>query len=103
MNKIIIYLQIESTNGPIKVDSSHIYHGEIIGEPNSFVFGSIHDGVFEGKIISEKDSYYVEKAKHYFPNRSSYIDEGFHSVIYNEKDVNDPYTHQRKGKLNLQR
>lgn len=39
----------------------------MIGEPNSYVFGSILDGVFEGKIITERDAYYVEHAKRYFP------------------------------------
>lgn len=39
----------------------------MIGDRNSYVFGSILDGVFEGKIITERDAYYVEHAKHYFP------------------------------------
>lgn len=44
----------------------------MIGDRNSYVFGSIHNGVFEGKIITERDAYYVEHAKHYFPtNRTA--------------------------------
>lgn len=44
----------------------------MIGDRNSYVFGSIHNGVFEGKIITERDAYYVEHAKHYFPtNRTT--------------------------------
>ena len=39
----------------------------MIGDRNSYVFGSILDGVFEGKIITERDAYYVEHAKRYFP------------------------------------
>jgi disintegrin and metalloproteinase domain-containing protein 10 len=32
----------------------------------------------------------VEKAHFYFPN-GSYVEEGFHSVIYKDQHVNDPY------------
>lgn len=78
------------------VDTSHIYNGHVLGEPNSHVFGSIHDGVFEGKIITENDAYYIEHAKRYFPN-GTHHDYGFHSVIYNERDVaDDPFAHRRK-------
>lgn len=93
----IPHLQIDSPKGIISVDSSHIYRGEVLGEPDSLVFGSIHDGVFEGKIITDRDAYYVENAKHYFPNQS-YLDHGFHSVIYNENHVEDAYAHRREGK-----
>lgn len=71
----------------------------MLGEPDSLVFGSIIDGVFEGKIITDRDAYYVENAKHYFPNRT-HLDHGFHSVIYNENNVDDPYAHRRDGKSN---
>ncbi|XP_063702279.1 disintegrin and metalloproteinase domain-containing protein 10 isoform X2 [Culicoides brevitarsis] len=87
-------LVVDSTNGPVNVDASHIYHGDVIGDSKSHVFGSLHDGVFEGKIITARDSFYVEKARHYFPNASS-VD--FHSVIYNERHVGDPYEHLREG------
>lgn len=79
------------------IDTSHIYHGHVVGDPQSHVFGSLHDGVFEGKIITENDSYYVEHAKRYFPN-CTHLDYGFHSVIYNERDViDDPFEHKRKS------
>lgn len=40
---------METPNGELPyVDTSHVYHGQVLGEPNSHVFGSIHDGVFEG-------------------------------------------------------
>ncbi|XP_055907029.1 disintegrin and metalloproteinase domain-containing protein 10 isoform X1 [Eupeodes corollae] len=84
-----------STNEPIDVSTSHIYAGDVIGERKSFVFGSILDGVFEGKIITERDAYYVENAKHYFPNHT-YKTDGFHSIIYNEKHVDDPYKDVRE-------
>lgn len=88
--------QIHSPQGEINMDTSHIYQGEVLGEPNSHVFGSIIDGIFEGKIITDEHAYYVENAKHYFPNHT-HLDHGFHSVIYNERDVlDDPYAHRRK-------
>ncbi|EDV33103.1 uncharacterized protein Dana_GF22940, isoform A [Drosophila ananassae] len=65
-------LDFYDSNGPIDVSTDHIYEGEVIGDRNSYVFGSIHNGVFEGKIITERDAYYVEHAKHYFPtNRTA--------------------------------
>lgn len=64
------------------------------------MFGSITDGVFEGKIVSPKGSYYVEKSKHYFPHSSN---QSFHSVIYNENHVEDPYRDRRQGKYYLSR
>ncbi|XP_055635491.1 disintegrin and metalloproteinase domain-containing protein 10 isoform X2 [Toxorhynchites rutilus septentrionalis] len=100
-------LEIHTDGGPIEADTSHLYQGEIIGDPESHVFGSIIDGVFEGKLITGRDSYYVERAKHYFRNSSRpethplhHTDEHrapFHSVIYNEQHVDDPYRHRRKG------
>ncbi|XP_035910988.1 disintegrin and metalloproteinase domain-containing protein 10 isoform X1 [Anopheles stephensi] len=100
-------LEIHTEKGPVAVDSSHIYHGEVIGDPESYVFGSIFDGVFEGKVITSEDEYYVERAKHYFRNSSkpethplhhTGDDEPpFHSVIYKDRDVDDPYRHRRKG------
>lgn len=94
--------------GPIEVDASHLYEGELIGDRDSTVFGSIIDGVFEGKVIagSGRDAYYVERAKHYFRNSSDpethplhHVpghDRPFHSVIYKEEHVDDPYRHRRK-------
>lgn len=64
------------------------------GEPGSTVFGSILDGVFEGKIISPSESYYVEKASRYFPKNNN---ASFHTVVYKESDVEDPYRHIRTG------
>lgn len=88
---------MDTPNGELPyIDTSHIYHGHVLGEPKSHVFGSLHDGVFEGKIITENQAYYIEHAKRYFPNRT-HLDYGFHSVIYNERDViDDPFAHKRK-------
>lgn len=55
------------------------------------------DGVFEGKITSPKGSYYVEKAHHYFPH-NQHPNRTFHSVIYREDHVQDPYEGKREGK-----
>lgn len=92
-----VCIQVDTPNGELPyVDTSHIYHGHVLGDPHSHVFGSLHDGVFEGKIITENNAYYVEHAKRYFPNRT-HLDYGFHSVIYNERDVtDDPFAHKRK-------
>ncbi|KAF7272279.1 hypothetical protein GWI33_014925 [Rhynchophorus ferrugineus] len=67
------------------------------GEPDSEVFGSIRDGIFEGKIVLPKGSFYVEKAHHYFPHEK-HPNLTFHSVIYQEDHVQDPYENIREGK-----
>uniref|UniRef100_A0A348G5Z3 ADAM10 endopeptidase n=1 Tax=Odontomachus monticola TaxID=613454 RepID=A0A348G5Z3_ODOMO len=77
-------------------DISHIYKGHLIGEPDSYVFGSVSDGVFHGKIISPKSgAWYVERAHYYFPPHE--VNETLHSVIYHENDVGDPYEDVRQG------
>jgi len=68
------------------------------GEADSHVFGSLSDGVFEGKVVSAKDgAFYVEKAHHYFPKEANAT---FHSVIYHADNVTDPYEHMRTGMKN---
>ncbi|XP_063229984.1 disintegrin and metalloproteinase domain-containing protein 10 [Bacillus rossius redtenbacheri] len=78
----------------VPVDTSHIYRGHVADEPDSLVFGSISDGIFEGKILTQQGSFYVEKAHHYFPKRDN---TSFHSVIYSENDITDPYEKLRTG------
>ncbi|XP_048517768.1 disintegrin and metalloproteinase domain-containing protein 10 isoform X3 [Dendroctonus ponderosae] len=80
----------------IDMDTAHVYSGHILGEPDSKVFGSISEGVFEGKIVSPSGSYYVEKAHHYFPQKT-HPNRTFHSVIYHEDHVHDPYEAMREG------
>ncbi|XP_046420360.1 disintegrin and metalloproteinase domain-containing protein 10 isoform X1 [Neodiprion fabricii] len=78
------------------LDTSHIYHGHILGEAESHVFGSISNGVFHGKIVSPRGgAWYVEKAHHYFPPHE--VNETHHSVIYHEDDVIDPFADIREG------
>lgn len=64
------------------------------GEPGSAVFGSIHDGMFEGKILSKLGNLYIEKASRYFPQSANV---SFHSIVYRESDVEDPYKKLRTG------
>lgn len=82
------------TESKRQLDTSHIYEGEVLGDKESYVHGSISDGIFHGRISTSKDTYFVENAKYYFPDKSR--DEiGFHSVIYRDKHVDDPYREQR--------
>ncbi|XP_055712514.1 disintegrin and metalloproteinase domain-containing protein 10 isoform X2 [Phlebotomus papatasi] len=90
-------LVIDGSDGPVAVDTSHIYQGELLNVPKSHVFGSVIDGVFEGRILTGRQSYYVENAKHYFPNSTHRDESGFHSVIYKESHVSDPYDDIRQG------
>lgn len=91
-------LRVDDAQGrPLQVDTAHIYHGDLIDEAGSSAFGSIIDGVFEGKIHSPTaGNYYVEKSHHYFPH-NKHPNRTFHSVIYNEEHVHDPYEHLRHG------
>ena len=120
-------LQVVTTDElPVAFDVSHVYEGRLVDDPHSVVHGSVIDGVFEGKIVTERDTFFVEHAKHYFPeikngsrrtdalDRFKYSVEGeetekadqednvavkldFHSVIYKDEHVDDPYAHKRKG------
>ncbi|XP_044757253.1 disintegrin and metalloproteinase domain-containing protein 10 isoform X2 [Coccinella septempunctata] len=89
-------LEVHGENGKIDVDTGHIYHGNLVGEPQTDVFGSVINGVFEGSIITPKGRFFVEKAHHYFPI-SKHPNRTFHSVIYHEDHMNDPYEHLHKG------
>ncbi|XP_074094703.1 zinc-dependent metalloprotease kuz isoform X5 [Cotesia typhae] len=90
-------LVIEGPSGEIEdMDTSHIYEGHLVGESNSYVFGSISDGVFHGKIVSpHSGAWYIERAHYYFPHHA--INESLHSVMYHENDVIDPYANIRNG------
>lgn len=70
---------------------------DVLGEPESVVFGSLLDGVFEGKIVSPSTgAYYVEKASRYFPAeplKTNTTELDFHSIVYKETDVDDPHEH----------
>ncbi|XP_018322244.1 disintegrin and metalloproteinase domain-containing protein 10 isoform X2 [Agrilus planipennis] len=90
-------LEVHGPNGkPVHVDTAHIYKGRVIGEPDSVVFGSVIDGVFEGKIVTPKGNFFVEKSYRYFPEHK-HPNRTFHSVIYREDHVSDPYENRRAG------
>ncbi|KAF4532479.1 hypothetical protein B566_EDAN003055 [Ephemera danica] len=98
-------LEVIGPSGNVEpVDTSHIYQGHILGEPGSHVFGSLSEGRFEGKIVSpHTGAYYVEHAHRYFKNATRpgvapTPDNSvtFHSIIYHERDVSDPY-HSRRS------
>ncbi|KAL4708304.1 hypothetical protein ACJJTC_007710, partial [Scirpophaga incertulas] len=90
--------KVEGSQGQLHdVDTAHIYHGELTDDPRSTVFGSVTDGVFEGKIVAHDGSYYVEHARRYFPPNGTRT--RVHSVIYREGDVSDPYAHRRHGHI----
>ncbi|XP_064086385.1 disintegrin and metalloproteinase domain-containing protein 10-like isoform X1 [Macrobrachium nipponense] len=79
------------------LDFSHVYEGTLADDPNSRVWGSIRDGVFEGVIESDHDgTYYVERAHKYFKGHNA-TRSGFHSLIYHDRHVEDPYARLRTG------
>ncbi|KAF7489834.1 Disintegrin and metalloproteinase domain-containing protein 10 [Sarcoptes scabiei] len=61
---------IEDGDGrPIQVHLDHLVTGHLLHEPNSLVYGSIRDGIFDGKIYStipNEEVLYVERANKYF-------------------------------------
>lgn len=91
------------------VDLSHIYEGQLIDEPGSHCFGAIRNGVFDGQIYSPSHGlYYVERANRYFQESKNDLHENdnktkFHSVIYHEKHLIDPFHHSKKVNLGLNR
>ena len=80
-------------------DLSHIYEGHLVNsdseKDHAHCFGAIRDGVFDGQIATDEGTYYVERANKYFPDLTN---DTFHSVIYHEKHLKDPFHHSRSGK-----
>ncbi|XP_059091577.1 disintegrin and metalloproteinase domain-containing protein 10-like isoform X2 [Tigriopus californicus] len=104
------------------LDTSHIYEGKLLDDPDSHCFGAIRDGVFDGQISTRRGTYFVERASRY-----AHIDlnsahqakpttanprygrfgqmepepvvgnKTIHSVIYHEAHVNDPFRHGKYG------
>ena len=76
---------------------------ELSDEPGSHCFGAIRDGVFDGQIHSASDGiYYIERANRYFDTPDLQHEDNtttskFHSVIYHEKHLVDPFHHSKKG------
>ncbi|KAK2193932.1 hypothetical protein NP493_4g01002 [Ridgeia piscesae] len=84
--------QLKQSDGSlVDLDVSHIYEGHVVGEPNSYVHGSIIEGIFSGKIRTQRATYYVDKSELYFKKPQK-----FHSVIYSQDNMNtDPFRHKR--------
>jgi len=69
------------------LDHTH-YHGVVKDEPDSQVYGSIRDGVFDGTVHTRRDgTFYVERSHRYLPYTSN---SSIHSVIYHDSHVNSP-------------
>ena len=75
---------------------SHLYGGLLTDDPTSHVYGSIIDGIFDGKIHTKDGIFYVERSSKY-PNQLRNQLDAVHSIIYREEDVVDPYVNQRSG------
>merc|ERR1719431_110150 len=71
------------------LDHTH-YEGWVEGEPDSQVFGSLRDGVFDGTIVTQDDgTFYVERAGRYRnlssnSRRNTTSSTQHHSVIYHD-------------------
>jgi len=102
-------LRVEGPDGePLHLPLDHIYSGHLENTLDSHVYGSVRDGIFEGKIFIPNGSFYVERSHKYFKGRRSRnvlqephpssspssVDEStspfFHSVIYKSEDVKHP-------------
>lgn len=93
-------LQIEGPEGaPLNVNLNHIYSGHLHDVPGSQVFGSVVDGVFDGKILTPNGTFYVEKSVKYFkPKESNSTRKSFtHSVIYSADEVKHPLLNKSLG------
>ena len=86
--------KIQSASGnPIDFDEDTLVEGSVVGDMRSHVFGGLNNGVFQGKILTADDEYYVDPAEMYFDKPK-----GFHSVIYSSKDVKFDGANRMRGK-----
>ncbi|KAG8191817.1 hypothetical protein JTE90_022809 [Oedothorax gibbosus] len=86
---------VETPDGEdVDFDTSHVYEGHMPGEHGTVVYGSIRNGIFEGKIHTQNQTYYVERTHKY-----GLKDQPYHSVIYSENDVQDPYAEKRESHI----
>lgn len=65
-----------------------------LDEHGTRVYGSIRNGIFEGKIHTKNHTYYVERTHKY-----GVRDQPYHSIIYSENDVHDPYAEKRESHI----
>jgi len=77
-------------DSPIGGVEHGMYEGWVVGEPNSHVFGSVRDGVFDGTIRTQRDgTFYVERSQKYLPVNQ--VNSTTHSVIYHHKHLTMPF------------
>ncbi|XP_064644930.1 disintegrin and metalloproteinase domain-containing protein 10-like [Lineus longissimus] len=67
-----------------KLDTSHLYQGELAGQPGSSVVGAIIDGTFRGYVKTLDETYYIEPSSYYFKSPQK-----FHSIIYADRRVKE--------------
>ena len=75
-------------------DLSHVYDGRCEGPAGGAAFGSLHDGIFDGQVETRHGTYFIERAHKYFKDDSN---DSFHSVIYHERHLRDPFRHSKAG------
>jgi len=73
-------------------DLSHVYDGRCEGPAGGAAFGSLHDGIFDGQVETRHGTYFIERAHKYFKDDSN---DSFHSVIYHERHLRDPFRHSK--------
>jgi len=77
-------------DSPIVGLEQAVYEGWVVGEPDSHVFGSVRDGVFDGTIRTQRDgTFYVERSQKYLP--VELVNSSAHSVIYHHNHLTMPF------------
>lgn len=71
-----------------------IFCKTFLDEHGTRVYGSIRNGIFEGKVHTKNHTYFVERTHKY-----GLRDQPYHSIIYSENDVHDPYAEKRESHI----
>jgi len=80
-------IQFENSHGSLSFNTDHIYSGYLEDDESSEVDGIVDkNGLFDGQIITDQDTFYVEPANRYFSS-----DAVFPTVIYRTRDVVHPH------------
>ena len=85
----------DSQHVKLSHDTMNLYDGPVVTSSNSlkgYCFGSISNGVFDGQILTQEGTYYVEKMS---TNSMNALNKTGHSIIYHEKHVKqekEPHT-----------
>ncbi|GMT37125.1 hypothetical protein PFISCL1PPCAC_28422, partial [Pristionchus fissidentatus] len=85
---------VEFDDETTKVErAADVYKGIVEGESSSHVFGSIHDGIFEGRVrIDNEREFWIESSFRYNSTAP------FHSFIYAREEVEMPQNEEHKEK-----